>query len=103
MARRIEIVRNPQSTYALAGGIEKAKHTKTLEVKEGQVTWVDKLKGYYHSLITLVGAILVFLNQITPMAGFLPVEYRHWVDLAIIIATFVANVLKSNEYWVNDL
>jgi hypothetical protein len=69
----------------------------------GPTTTLDRAKGYYHTIITLVGAVLVLLNQITPVTDFLPASVRGYVSVAIVFVTAALNFLKSNEHWVDDL
>jgi hypothetical protein len=75
----------------------------TLARKAGSVTFFDKVKGYYHTLITVVGSILALLNQFTPLTNFLPDNVRGAITAAILFLTAVSNFLVSNQQWVNDL
>ena len=76
---------------------------KAVVVKEkpGTVNWFDKAKGYYHTLITVVGTILVFLNEVTPLTDSLGGTTQRWVSVVILASTALLNLLKSNEQWVN--
>lgn len=72
----------------------------------GNVTWRDKLKAYYHTIFTAVGTILVMLNQIAAVAGWIPgygTQAAGYVSVAIGVVTVISNALKSNEQWVDSL
>lgn len=101
MAKRIEITKSTAvQTFTGSGG---TANVKVVGEKSGDVTWLDRAKGYYHTLITLVGAVLVLLNQATPVFSFLPENWHGYVSVAIVFLTAAANFLKQNEQWVNDL
>lgn len=74
--------------------------------KPGPVTFMDKVKKYYHTVITVGAAILVLLNQIVAAVSWIP-DYgpkaAGYVSVAIVIVTAIVNALKSNEQWVNNL
>jgi hypothetical protein len=74
-----------------------------LEQKPGPVTWLDKAKGYYKGLIATIGAVLVFLNELTPLTSFLPEDAQHWVSVGVAVLTALFTTLKSNEVWLDDL
>ena len=38
---------------------------QVVDERTGAVTFLDKLKGYYKALITVVGAVLLALNELT--------------------------------------
>lgn len=97
MARRIEVLKAP-NVQALAAG--RHEYAKTVAVKDGDVTWVDKVKGYYKALIALVGAVLVGVTQ---LSGAVPAEAEPWVTVAISTLTVIGVILRANEQWVNDL
>ena len=73
---------------------------KVLEVKEGSVTWLDNLKGYYKALIALVGALLIGVTQ---LSGVVPAEAEPWVTTTISVLTTIGVLLRANETWVNSL
>ena len=72
-----------------------------VEEKPGQVNFWDKTKAYYHTVITVLGGILVFLNEVTPLTDALGGDVQRYVTLAIIGLTAVMNAVTSNEKWVN--
>ena len=77
-----------------------------IETKPGTVTFLDKIKAYYHTLITVVGGILVVLNQVLPATHIIPgygTQAAGYVSAAIVFLTALVNALKSNETWVNAL
>lgn len=76
---------------------------KVLDAKVGEVNWMDKLKAYYHTVITVLGAILVVLNEMTPITDALPEGGKHAVTGVILFLTGLFNALKSNEVWVQKL
>lgn len=76
---------------------------KVVATRAGAVTLLDKLKAYYHTLIVIVGSILVIVNEVTPLLNFLPDGGKQYVSVAIGVLTAVATALKSNEHWVDDL
>lgn len=73
------------------------------KVKPGSVTAVDKLKGYYHTLILVTGALLVLINETTPLTSGLGETAQSWISGVIVFLTALVNFLKSNETWVNKL
>ena len=75
---------------------------QVVDERTGAVTFLDKLKGYYKALVTVVGAVLVGLNELTPLTGFLPPTAQHWLSVAISVGTVILTALKANEHWVDD-
>jgi hypothetical protein len=73
------------------------------EAKPGTVSFGDKVKKYYKGLIALVGALLVLVNQVTPLTNFLGEDTQNLVSVVIVFLTAVATFLKSNEQWVDKL
>ena len=71
--------------------------------KPGQVNWKDKAKAYWHTIITVIGAILVLLNQITPITSQFGGNVQMVTNTVIVFLTAFVNFLKSNEIWVNAL
>jgi hypothetical protein len=92
-------VQNAQTLAAVGAGTP----VTVVAASTGAVTFLDKAKGYYKALITAVGAILVILNEVTPLTDFLPENQRHYVSVGVVAITTLANFLKSNEHWVDDL
>jgi hypothetical protein len=74
---------------------------KVVKTVEGSVTWRDKLKNYWKFAIASTGAILVALNDLTPVFASLPVS-RGVVTNTIAITTAVLTLLKGNEQWVDN-
>lgn len=72
-----------------------------VNIKPGEVSFFDKLKAYYHTAITVLGALLVLLNEITPLTNSLGESAKHIVTVVILVLTAILNALKSNEVWVN--
>ena len=79
-----------------------APPVQVVDERPGAVTFLDKLKGYYKALVTVVGAVLVGLNELTPLTGFLPPTAQHWLSVAISVGTVILTALKANEHWVDD-
>jgi hypothetical protein len=75
---------------------------QVVDERTGAVTFLDKLKGYYKALITVLGAILLGLNELTPLTNFLPATAQHWASVAISVITAILTFLKANEHWVDD-
>ena len=75
---------------------------RVVDERAGAVTFLDKLKGYYKALITVVGAVLLGLNELTPVFDFLPPTAHHWLSVAISVGTVILTTLKANEHWVDD-
>jgi hypothetical protein len=75
---------------------------KVVDERPGAVTFLDKLKGYYKALITVVGAALLGLNELTPVTDFLPATSQHWLSVALSVLTAILTFLKANEHWVDD-
>lgn len=74
---------------------------KVLDVKPGEVGFLDKLKAYYHTVITVLGGIVVFVNEVTPLTDALGPDVQRWVSVVVIFLTALLNMLKSNEVWIN--
>ena len=87
--------------------IEIAKDTAApaaIDSKPGPVTAVDKVKGYYHTIIIVVTGLLAFLNQVGPLGELLPEGgMKNFVTGAILFVGALLTFLKSNEVWVNRL
>jgi hypothetical protein len=96
--QKVEMVPAPPEVAKETG--KSAEVVVTAE-KPGEVNFVDKLKGYYHTVITVTGAILLLLNQVTPITDALGGEVQKWISAAIIFVTALLNFLKSNEQWIN--
>jgi hypothetical protein len=75
---------------------------QVVDERPGAVTFLDKLKGYYKALITVVGAVLLALNELTPLTDFLPMTAQHWLSVAVAVGTAILTALKANEHWVDD-
>jgi hypothetical protein len=73
---------------------------KVVKTVEGSVTWRDKLKNYWKFAITSVGAILMALNELTPVFAMIPAS-QGTVTIAIAVLTAVLTLLKGNEQWVD--
>lgn len=77
-----------------------------IDAKAGPVTLFDKVKAYYHTVITVLAAILVLLNEVAPAAHWIPgygEQTAGWVSAAIVFVAAAVNFLKSNEHWVESL
>lgn len=103
--RRLEIKPNSDVHEASTrlGEPAVAGVVKVVDQEAGAVGFLDKAKGYYHTIITVIGAVLVLLNEVTPVTNFLPPTQRGWISVGIVFLTALANFLKSNEQWVDDL
>lgn len=99
LKHRVE-VDAPPSVSRIAGS-PSAANVHVVATKVGAVTILDKVKAYYHTLIAVVAAVLLFLNQVTPIADFLPVQYRHWFSTAVVVVGAALIFLKSNEHWID--
>ena len=75
---------------------------QVVDERTGAVTFLDKLKGYYKALITVLGAVLLGLNELTPVFNFLPTTAHHWLSVALSVLTAILTFLKANEHWVDD-
>jgi hypothetical protein len=75
---------------------------QVVDERTGAVTFLDKLKGYYKALIAVIGAVLLALNELTPVTDFLPTTAHHWLSVAISVGTAILTFLKANEHWVDD-
>lgn len=74
-----------------------------IDAKPGEVKWTDKVKAYWHTVITVIGALLVLLNQVTPITEQFGGNVQKIATTVIIFLTALLNFLKSNEVWVNKL
>jgi low affinity Fe/Cu permease len=77
--------------------------TVVVDTKAGTVTWQDHAKNYYKFAIATVGALVVILTQITPVAGFLGDNAKTVVAVATAVLTSIGVFLKANEQWVDKL
>ena len=50
----------------------------------------------------VVGAVLLALNELTPLFDFLPTTAHHWLSVVISVLTAILTFLKANEHWVDD-
>jgi hypothetical protein len=75
---------------------------KVLKTSSGPVTLLDRFKQYYVQAITVVGTLLLVLNQVTPLLDFVPAS-KSYVTIGIAVLTSVSALLKNNETWVEDL
>lgn len=98
--QKIEIVPVDPVTAEKTGVAAEAVVVKE---KPGEVNIFDKAKGYYHTVVTVVGAILLLLNQLTPVAELVGGDVQKWISGIIIFITALLNFLKSNEQWVNKI
>lgn len=77
-----------------------------VNAKVGPLNIVDKLKAYYHTLITVLAAIIVILNQVAAVAHWIPgygTAMGGYISAAIVFVAALVNLLKSNETWVQKL
>jgi len=72
-----------------------------VNTKPGEVGFVDKLKAYYHTIITVIGALLLLINEFTPLTDSLGSDVQKYINIAVVFLTALLNFLKSNEVWVN--
>ncbi len=75
---------------------------QVVDERTGAITLLDKLKGYYKALITVVGAVVLGINELTPLTASLPTTAQHWLSVAISVLTAILTFLKANEQWVDD-
>lgn len=71
---------------------------QVLDTQPGPLTWRDKVKAYYHTLIVFVGSALAVLSVVE-----LPDQYGKWVATAVLILTTAKTALTANETWIEDL
>lgn len=71
-------------------------------VKSGPVTWRDKVKTYWHFAIAVIGALLVAINEFTPITDHFSPEVRNVITISISFLTAVGVFLKNNEHWVDN-
>lgn len=83
--------------------IDRDGEATVVDVKPGPLTFVDKLKGYYHTIIIIVAGLLAFLTEISPLGQALPEPYRSILAGAIIAVGALLTFLKSNEVWIERL
>lgn len=106
------IVHKPRKRRKVVEGETMAKHqlevsadgtASVINAKAGPVTLLDKLKAYYHTLITILAAVLVLLNQLAPVVHWIPgygEQTAGYVSAAIVAVAALVNFLKSNEVWI---
>lgn len=103
MALRIERLPNVEQPRALVGsGVEKTVNVpvKITGETDGPVTVKQKVKGYYKSVIALVGSLGASLVAIAPMV---PDPFNKYAAGGVLILTVFGVFLKKNEDWVNSL
>lgn len=102
--QRLELKSNTeQNAQTLAEATAPASPVVVVAESSGPVSFWDKAKNYYKTLISIVGLVLVVLNEITPMTSFLPENQRHWLSVAVVAVTALLTFLKSNETWFDSL
>jgi hypothetical protein len=75
---------------------------KVVKTASGSVTWLDRLQNYWKFAIAAGGAILVALNDLTPVFNFIPAS-QPTVSTVIAVVTAALTWLKANEQWINEL
>lgn len=81
-----------------------APHVKLGDAEAGAVTWLDKAKGYYKGIIAGLTAVLVVINEVTPVLNFIvPTQDKQYVTVAIAVIGGVLTFLKDNEHYVDDV
>lgn len=101
---RIKIVQSPRvTTFVAGGGRDVPAQVIVDKVKPGKVTLLDKAKAYYKATIAVVGAILVLLNEMTPLSHLLPAAAQHYFTVTVAAVTAISVLLKRNEQWVDAL
>ncbi|MDD7812639.1 hypothetical protein PP713_08730 [Mycobacterium sp. CSUR Q5927] len=99
---RVAAVPAPKTVGLLSTGRHAAPEVpatvQVLDTKPGELSWRDKVKAYYHTLIVAVGSILSVLSAIT-----LPGQAGEWVSTAVLIGTTVMTALTANEVWISEL
>ncbi len=96
--QRVALIKTPPHVVGLYHNSSVEK--RVVEVRPGEVNWVDKAKGYYKGLIALVGVLLIAFTQ---LSGTLPDPIDRWVTVLIGIFTTLGVILRANEVWVNAL
>lgn len=98
---RVEVGSRPGTAVGLFGA-PTAAGVRVVDEKPGQITWVDRAKGYLHTVFATVSAVAVLVIEVAPdlnaLPG-LPPDVRHWVTVAVVIANAVATRKVSNQDW----
>ena len=55
------------------------------------------LRKYYKALVAGLGAVLVVLNEVTPLFNFLPGNAKHYFTVLVSVLTAVSVFLVKNE------
>ena len=76
---------------------------KVVAVKAKELTWVDQLKKYYKQAIAIIGAILVTINELTPITDMFGTETRHVISVVVVVLSALGVVLKENEHWIQSI
>lgn len=74
-----------------------------INAKAGAVTLFDKLKAYYHTIITVLAALVVLANEAAPALHMIPGYDAHvagYVSAGVVLVAALLNALKKNEVWV---
>jgi hypothetical protein len=56
-----------------------------------------KVKPMYKAVVAAVAALVVLLNELTPLGDFLPEPYRHYFTVAVTVVGAVSVFLVKNE------
>lgn len=56
-----------------------------------------KIKAYYKAVAASIGALVVLLNELTPVFDFLPENYRHYFTVVVAVLTALSVFLVKNE------
>lgn len=82
--------------------------TAVIDTKPGDITWVDRAKAYWHTIIASIGGLALVVLEVAPdiSSGLDAFPHsptwdsaRHWLSLAVVIATVVVTKVKPNEVW----
>lgn len=100
MAKRVELAKSKRPDV---NTLLSASPVRVVDSKPGPVSWLDRLKGYYHGLIAAAASLLVVLNEVSPVLNFLPGNLKHYFDVLVVVVGAALTFLKSNEVWVDGL
>jgi hypothetical protein len=97
-------VAHPAGTKTKPKRTKRRIEEKRVVVAPGGVTVFDKLKKYYKGLIMTLGAVLIILNEATPLFDNVFHGTAGNIFTSIVAgATTLLAILKSNEHWVDSL
>lgn len=100
---QLKLDTSPRAPIARLAGTLPTAPVAVVRTAPGPVTWLDRTKAYYKAVITIIGSLLVLINEATPLLNALPDNGKQYVTVGVVFMTSLSVFLKSNEHWVDGL